>query len=123
VLSGVHVGCYELFAHEGINSVMDLKGRSVGGGDLGSDPHVFVSAMPTHVGLNPLKGIHWTSDFDPMELFAQRKVDAFLALSSAPGAARPNDLPCDSQERLQLTSNGIDRPVAVIRNPERYGAN
>ena len=60
VLSGVHVGCYELFAHEGINSVLDLKGRSVGGGgDLGSDPHVFVSAMATHVGLNPLKDIHW----------------------------------------------------------------
>ena len=124
MLSGVYVGCYELFAHEGINSVMDLKGRSVGGGgDLGSDPHVFVSATATRTGLNPLKDIHWTCDFDPMELFAQRKVDAFLALSSAPGAARLNDLPCDSQERLQLTSNGIDRPVAVIRNPERYGAN
>jgi NitT/TauT family transport system substrate-binding protein len=59
VLSGVHVGCYELFAHEGINSVLDLKGRSVGvGGDLGSDSHVFVSAMATHVGLNPPKDIH-----------------------------------------------------------------
>ena len=103
---------------------MDLKGRSVGGGgDLGSDPHVFVSATATHVGLNPLKDIHWTSDFDPMELFAQRKVDAFLTLPPAPGAARPKDLLCDSQERLQLTSNGIDRPDAVIRNPERYGAN
>ena len=29
-LCGVHVGCWELFAHEGINSVPDLKGKSVG---------------------------------------------------------------------------------------------
>jgi NitT/TauT family transport system substrate-binding protein len=93
VLSGVHVGCYELFAHDGINSALDLKGRGVGvGGDLGSDPHVFVSTMATHVGLNPLKDIHWTSDFHSMELFAQRKIDAFLALPPAPGAARPKDL-------------------------------
>jgi NitT/TauT family transport system substrate-binding protein len=72
VLSGVHVGCYELFAHDGINSVLKLKGRSVGvGDDLGSDPHVLVSAMATHVGLNPPKDIHWvTSDVEPMELFA-----------------------------------------------------
>ena len=64
VLAGVHVGCYELFAHEGINSVIDLKGKTVGAGqNLGSDPHVFVTAMATHVGLDPLKDINWvTSD-------------------------------------------------------------
>ena len=67
VLAGVHVGCYELFAHEGINSVLDLKGKTVGAGqNLGSDPHVFVTAMATHVGLDPLKDINWvTSDVKP----------------------------------------------------------
>ena len=30
MLAGVHVGCFELFAKDGINSVADLKGRSVG---------------------------------------------------------------------------------------------
>ena len=30
VLGGVHVGCYELFAKEGIRSIGDLKGKSVG---------------------------------------------------------------------------------------------
>ena len=29
-LAGVHSGCYELFAHEPIRSISDLKGRSVG---------------------------------------------------------------------------------------------
>src|SRR5215472_10791454 len=32
LLSGVHVGCYELFSREGIGSVGDLKGKSVGVG-------------------------------------------------------------------------------------------
>ena len=30
VLAGVHPGCFELFAHEHIRSITDLKGKSVG---------------------------------------------------------------------------------------------
>ena len=81
VLSGVHVGCYELFAHEDIRSVLDLKGKSVGAGyNLGSDPHIFVSAMATYVGLDPTKDINWvTSEAAPLELFKAGKIDAFLS--------------------------------------------
>ena len=32
VISGVHVGCYELFGREDIQSIADLKGRKVGVG-------------------------------------------------------------------------------------------
>ena len=90
VLAGVHVGCYELFAHEGINSVMDLKGKTVGAGqNLGSDPHVFVTAMATHVGLDPLKDINWvTSDVKSMDLFVQHKIDAFLGFPPEPQELR-----------------------------------
>src|SRR5215470_10818760 len=31
VVTGVHAGCYELFAHGGIRGIADLKGKSVGG--------------------------------------------------------------------------------------------
>jgi NitT/TauT family transport system substrate-binding protein len=81
VLAGVHVGCYELFAHEDIKSVLDLKGKSVGvGQNLGSDPHVFVSAMTTNVGLDPVKDINWvTSEDNSMKLFAEGKIEAFLS--------------------------------------------
>ena len=81
VLSGVHVGCYELFAREGINSVLDLKGKNVGvGANLVSDPHIFVSAMAAFVGLDPAKDINWVTGEDrPAELFAEGKIDAFLA--------------------------------------------
>jgi NitT/TauT family transport system substrate-binding protein len=81
VLSGVHVGCYELFASKDIHSVVDLKGKNVGVGyNLGSDPHVFVSAMATYVGLDPTVDINWvTSSEEPLELFKQSKIDAFLS--------------------------------------------
>jgi NitT/TauT family transport system substrate-binding protein len=81
VLSGVHVGCYELFAREGIKSVLDLKGKNVGvGANLVSDPHIFVSAMAAFVGLDPARDINWVTGNDkPAELFAEGKVDAFLA--------------------------------------------
>jgi NitT/TauT family transport system substrate-binding protein len=82
-LGGIHAGCYELFAHEDINSILDLKGKSVGVGPaLGSDPHLFVSAMATYVGLDPVHDIKWiVSDIAPMQLFAERKIDALLAVS------------------------------------------
>src|SRR5580700_4172556 len=30
VVAGVHAGCYELFAHGGIRSIADLKGKRIG---------------------------------------------------------------------------------------------
>jgi NitT/TauT family transport system substrate-binding protein len=94
VLTGVHVGCYELFAHEGINSVTDLKGKTVGvGQNLGSDPHVFVTAMATHVGLDPLKDINWvTSDVKAIDLFKQRKIDALLGFPPEPQELRARSI-------------------------------
>ena len=82
-LGGVHVGCWELIAHEGINSVTDLKGKSVGVGPaLGSDPHLFVSAMASYVGLDPSRDINWVpSDTNPIQLFAEHKIDALLAVA------------------------------------------
>jgi len=52
VLAGIHVGCFELFAKEGIRSVADLKDRTVGVQDWGSTAHVLVALMAAHVGLN-----------------------------------------------------------------------
>lgn len=81
VISGVHVGCYELFGRQDIKSIADLKGRKVGvGQNLSSDPHIFVSVMATYVGLDPRRDIEWiVGEAQPAELFAEGKVDAFLA--------------------------------------------
>jgi NitT/TauT family transport system substrate-binding protein len=80
VLAGVHVGCYELFAHEGIRSIVDLKGKRVGiGQGYGSDPHVFASVMATYVGLDPVRDIEWfQSREQPFDLFLEGKIDAFV---------------------------------------------
>jgi NitT/TauT family transport system substrate-binding protein len=86
MLAGVHVGCFELFARDGIRSVADLKGRSVGVLALESAAHVFLSAMATLVGLDPAKDINWVTSGQgkPMELFFDGKVDAFLGFPPEP---------------------------------------
>jgi NitT/TauT family transport system substrate-binding protein len=90
MLAGVHVGCFELFAKDGINSVADLKGRSVGITALESSNHVFLSAMAALVGLDPMKDINWVTSADPkpIELFLDGKVDAFLGFPPEPQRLR-----------------------------------
>jgi NitT/TauT family transport system substrate-binding protein len=80
IIAGVHVGCFELLATESIRSIADLKGRTVGVPDFGTSPHVFVSIMAAHVGLDPAKDINWVTSpsVAPMELFADGKIDAWL---------------------------------------------
>jgi NitT/TauT family transport system substrate-binding protein len=86
VLSGLHIGCYELFAHEGIHSIRELKGKTVGVPHLGSSPHLLVSSMAAYIGLDPTKDIRWvvSSSVNPMELFADHKIDAFLGFPPEP---------------------------------------
>jgi NitT/TauT family transport system substrate-binding protein len=86
ILGGLHIGCYELFAHGDIRSIRDLKGRSVGVAELGSSPHILVSSMASYVGLDPAKEIRWvvSSTENPLELFANRKIDAFLGFPPEP---------------------------------------
>jgi NitT/TauT family transport system substrate-binding protein len=80
-LAGVHAGCYVLFGREGVNSILDLKGRRVGiGPDVGSDPHLFVSVLASYVGLDPRADIEWVqSDIPRIQLFAEGKIDAILS--------------------------------------------
>jgi NitT/TauT family transport system substrate-binding protein len=81
-LAGVHVGCIELFAQEGIRTIGDLKGKKVAITAFRAGAHVFISTMAAHVGLNPDKDINWA--FHPLPewpgLLAAGKVDAVLAL-------------------------------------------
>jgi NitT/TauT family transport system substrate-binding protein len=108
VVAGVHVGCFELFAHEGINRITDLKGRSVGVQGLGSSPHVFLAAMAAHVGLDPIEDIRWIISTDPsvkpMELFAERKIDAFLGFPPEPQELRARNI------GHVIVNSSVDRP-------------
>jgi len=90
VVGGVHSGCYELFAHDPIRTISDLKGKRVGIQTLASSAHLYLAIMAKHVGLDPHKDFEWvTSDAgNPMELFAEGKVDAFLGFPPEPQELR-----------------------------------
>jgi NitT/TauT family transport system substrate-binding protein len=77
VVTGVHAGCYELFAHDGIRGIADLKGKRVG--QLGAPD--LISMMAAYVGLDPKKDLTLVDDpiAKPVNLFAEGKLDAFLA--------------------------------------------
>jgi NitT/TauT family transport system substrate-binding protein len=108
VVAGVHVGCFELFASEGIRSIADLKDRSVGVQGLGSSPHVFLAAMAAHVGLDPVKDIRWVISADPsvkpMDMFAAGKIDAFLGFPPEPQELRARGI------GHVIVNSAVDRP-------------
>jgi NitT/TauT family transport system substrate-binding protein len=81
-LAGVHPGCYELFAHEPIQAISDLKGKRVGiGQQLGQSGHLLLTVIAAQVGLDPNQDIHWITNptTSPMQMFAEGQIDAFLA--------------------------------------------
>src|SRR6266446_1183602 len=107
VLAGIHVGCFELFASEGIHSVGDLKGKSVGVEALGGSTHVFLAATAAHVGLDPANDIQWVTtgpNVRPMALFAEGKIDAFLG-----GPPEPQELRARKIGHVIFNSS-VDRP-------------
>jgi NitT/TauT family transport system substrate-binding protein len=90
-LAGVHPGCYELFAHEPIRTISDLKGKRVGIRALSSGSHLYIAMMAAHVGLDPHEDIAWVTpgpSGTTMQLFAERKVDAFLGFPPEPQELR-----------------------------------
>jgi NitT/TauT family transport system substrate-binding protein len=107
IVAGVHVGCFELFAHEHIRSISDLKGRTVGAASLGyeTERHL-VSIMASYVGLDPHRDIHWVSDpsAQPMDLFIDRKIDALLASAPMPQELRARGI------GHSLVNSSTDRP-------------
>jgi NitT/TauT family transport system substrate-binding protein len=88
-LSGVHSGCYELFAHEPIRTISELRGKRVAIQDLNSDGYYYLAIMAAHVGLNPKTDFDWVPSPDnPMEIFANGGADAFLAFPPEPQELR-----------------------------------
>jgi NitT/TauT family transport system substrate-binding protein len=106
MILGAHVGCFELFASEGIRSIRDLKGKKVGVQAWGVAPHVFVSSMAAYVGLDPAKDIDWvlSPSVAPMELFADGKIDAFLGTPPEPQELRARKI------GHVIVNSALDRP-------------
>jgi NitT/TauT family transport system substrate-binding protein len=94
MFGGLHIGCYELFAHEGIRSIRELKGKTLGVPHLGSSAHTLASSMAAYVGLDPAKDIRWVvnSSTKAMELFTEGKIDAFLGFPPEPQELRARNI-------------------------------
>lgn len=87
ILAGVHAGCYELFAREGIDSITELKGKQVG---LQAGSPALLKLMAAQVGLDPERDFQWVIDpkVKSLDLFAEGKIDAFLGFPPEPQELR-----------------------------------
>jgi len=106
-LAGLHVGCYALVGSKRINSVHDLKGKTVWAGDEENNgPHIFFSAMVAYVGLDPRTDINyaWVKKDEAMRLFMEGKIDAFI--SFPPG---PQELIAKNIGKILVDTN-VDKP-------------
>jgi NitT/TauT family transport system substrate-binding protein len=70
VVTGVHAGCYELFAHGDIRGLADLTGKRVG-----ADDSRWLSLIAAYVGLDPKKDLTLVDD----PAAAEGKLDAYMA--------------------------------------------
>ncbi len=87
ILSGGHIGCQELFAHESVRSVRDLKGKTVVVATPGGGPHTFLATVMANVGLDHRRDVKilWLRGDEGVRAFEQRKADAYMG-----GLARQN---------------------------------
>jgi NitT/TauT family transport system substrate-binding protein len=107
VLAGLHAGCFEFFAQKNIHGIAELKGKSVG---LKLSPPDLLTLMAAQVGLDPAKDINWVTDpsLNPMALFAEGKIDAFLGFPPEPQELRAR------KAGHVIVSTAADRPWSQI---------
>src|SRR3984957_2932877 len=79
ILAGLHVGCFEVIAKEDIRTIADLKGRIVGNAIADK---ALLSILASLIGLDPTRDVRWVETLyaEPIQLFAEGKIDAFLAV-------------------------------------------
>jgi NitT/TauT family transport system substrate-binding protein len=80
VLSGVHVGCFDLFGSDRVRAIRDLKGKTVSVESLGSGRHIFLATLLANVGLDPRTDVNFVEHLpeESARLFADGKVDAYI---------------------------------------------
>ena len=105
LLAGVHLGCWELFAHEGVRDLRDLKGKTVVCEKFLSGDHILLSSMLAWAGLNP-NDVKWLSrpGGSAMNAFVAGQADAFLAFPPEPQELRARKI------GRVLLNTSTDRP-------------
>ncbi len=91
MVTGVHVGCWELFGKESIKNVGELAGKRVAILKNRAVDHLWIAAMLAYVGIHPEREIQWMPTgklSESMRLFLEGEVDAFLAFPPQPQQMR-----------------------------------
>jgi NitT/TauT family transport system substrate-binding protein len=107
MISGVHVGCWELFANDRIRAVKDLRGKNVAVIGMGAVDQLWIASILAYVGVHPMKEVTWTTTgklSESMRLFLEGKADAFLAFPP-----QPQEMRLKKAGRV-LVNTTLDRP-------------
>ncbi|TRC89633.1 ABC transporter substrate-binding protein [Mesorhizobium sp. WSM4303] len=106
ILAGLHVGCFELFGTDRVQSIRDLKGKTVAVPSLDSSRYVFLASMTAYVGLDLHKDIHFVTHPGPesIRLLSEGKIDAYLGFPPEPQEMR------EQQIGHVVISSTVDRP-------------
>ncbi|MGH7325196.1 MAG: ABC transporter substrate-binding protein [Candidatus Rokuibacteriota bacterium] len=106
VLTGIHVGCFELFATDRVRTIRDLKGKTVSVTELGSGRHVFLAAAMAYVGLDPQKDVRFVNHppAESAQLLAEGKIDAYQAFAEEVQELRAKKI------GRSVLNNTLDRP-------------
>lgn len=106
MLAGVHPGCYELFATNGVRSIKDLKGKRVAIIEKNGSHHLFLSNIVSHIGMDPQRDINWVvqKPAESMTQLAEGKIDALIGFPPVPQELRARKI---GQVILNST---LDRP-------------
>ncbi len=104
-LSGLHVGCFELFAHDPIRNIRDLKGKRIGGESIGSSAPAFLASLGAAIGFDAVHDMRWVTEATPppLELFAKARWTLF-----SPTRRRCSN--CAARIGHVLVSSTTDRP-------------
>jgi NitT/TauT family transport system substrate-binding protein len=91
VVAGIHAGCWELFGHGDIQTIRDLKGKTVAIQGVGAGDHILLSSMLAYVGMVPHRDVVWIEGANmaaAMRLFIDGQADAFMGFAPQPQELR-----------------------------------
>jgi NitT/TauT family transport system substrate-binding protein len=105
LLAGVHLGCWELFGNDKVQSLRELRGRTVVCEKMLNGDQILLSSMLAYVGIRPNE-VRWLARpaGSAMNAFVDGRADAFLAFPPEPQELR--------QRRIGhvLLDTNVDRP-------------
>ena len=82
LLAGAHVGCWELFGTDRVQSLRDLRGKTVAVTEVAptASDYAFIASVLTFVGIDPTRDVNFEAHAkeEAIQLLADAKVDAYV---------------------------------------------